>query len=155
MIHRIGLVAVAGLLLSGTELAACGDKFLVMGRGTRFQRGSETARTYSVLVYAPPSSQLAEIGRRRSVEKTLRRAGYKPTTVASAGALAETLASGPPHVLLAESGDARAVEQQFVAGRPNRVVLFTNSMSAASLVDAVDEAVDRVVNGQRLSGTKP
>ena len=52
----IGLIGVAGLC-AGPSLLACGDKFLVAGRGARFERGG--AHGMSVVIYAPPSSALS------------------------------------------------------------------------------------------------
>ena len=49
-------VAAACFLLSG-DLLACGDKFLIAGRGTRYQR-PKSARAASVLIYANPSTTL-------------------------------------------------------------------------------------------------
>ncbi|MEP6994284.1 MAG: hypothetical protein ABI968_07160, partial [Acidobacteriota bacterium] len=52
-----GLVAALGLW-TGADLLACGDKFLVVGRGTRYQR-PKNARAASILIYASPSAGLS------------------------------------------------------------------------------------------------
>ena len=56
-IRFVVLVATAGVWMGG-DLLACGDKFLVTGRGTRFQR-PKNARAASVLIYANPASGTA------------------------------------------------------------------------------------------------
>jgi hypothetical protein len=148
MRHGAGLIVVLGGLLAGADLAACGDKFLVVGRGTRFQKGPEAARPYSVLIYAPQSSPLAESRQKVSAEKALLRAGYRPATAATLGELAERVKSGPPDVVVASAGDSRDVEHH-VSGGPGRVVLVSaSSLSADSLLDAVDEAVSRFVKAR-------
>lgn len=140
MKHRTSLIVALGLLLAGADLGACGDKFLVVGRGTRFQRGSEAPRPYAVLIYAPKTSPLAERQQRASVEKALLRAGYRPATVESPAELAEKLKSGPAGVVVANAGDAKAVEWR-LGGGPGPVVLLGPSTSANSLLDAVDNAI--------------
>jgi len=49
---------------------ACGDKFLIAGRGTRFQR-PKNARAASVLIYAGPSSGLPAVLKNVKVESVL------------------------------------------------------------------------------------
>ena len=153
MKYGTALVVVLGSLLGGTDLAACGDKFLVVGRGTRFQRGPEAARPYSVLIYAPQSSPLAERGQKARVEKALLRAGYRPATAESSGELAERLKSGTPKVVVANAGDAQDVESR-LGGAPSPVVLIGPAMSAASVLDAVDLAVSRLAKAPTGDGPR-
>jgi hypothetical protein len=142
------LIVVLGSLLAGADLAACGDKFLVVGRGTRFQKGPEAVRPYSVLLYAPQSSPLAESRQKASVEKALLRAGYRPATAVTSGELAEMVRTSPPDVVVASTGDSRDVEHH-VSGGPGRLVLVpASSISADSLLDAVDEAVSKFVKSR-------
>ena len=72
MKHRIGfvvLVAAVGMWTGG-DLLACGDKFLVTARGTRFQR-PKNARAASVLIYAGPASGLPAVLKNVKVESVL------------------------------------------------------------------------------------
>ena len=66
---------VLGALLAPRPASACGDKFLVVGRGTRFQRRATSVRTPAVLLYAPPASPLPAALDGIPVERTLRLAG--------------------------------------------------------------------------------
>lgn len=173
MKHRgVPIVALAGLL-AGADLAACGDKFLVVGRGTRFQRADEASRAVAVVIYAPPASSLGDRPRILSVEKALARGGYRPTTAATSDALSGLLVGGKPAVVLADIADAHAVEGQLGAGSSGSIVLpFLSdathkaiaearktfggavkiSASPDSLLDAVDDAVARVARAGRKSG---
>ena len=64
-IRRMFGVLVALLAVGITsDLIACGDKFLVAGRGTRYQR-PKTARAASVLIYADPRRRLRPPSRKR------------------------------------------------------------------------------------------
>src|SRR5213594_1378870 len=66
-----GLMAMV-VFLAGAELFACGDKFLVAGRGTRYQR-PKNARAASILIYANPSSE--------RMQSMLERQGHHAVTV--------------------------------------------------------------------------
>jgi hypothetical protein len=165
--HRgaVGLIALAGLC-AGTSVLACGDKFLVAGRGARFQRGGSHALV--VVIYAPPSSTLA--GGAGSVEKVLSRAGYHPAVAASPEELGKVLADSNPGVVLADITDAPAVAKVTPSGKaaPTVVPVLGNatreglaearktwgvalkaSSSGDSLLDAVDEAVELRAKAQK------
>ena len=52
----LGVLVIYGI--TSGELLACGDKFLVGSRGTRYQR-PKNARAAMILIYAAPESELA------------------------------------------------------------------------------------------------
>jgi hypothetical protein len=154
----IGLVVVAGLG-AGTSLLACGDKFLVAGRGGRFQRGSAHP---VVLIYAPPSSALNAELKNLSVEKVLTLSGYRPATAVSAEELGQALAERHPDVVLVDVGEAPSVEKLSLGGSTGPAILpvlfkatrqdlsearktwgvaLKSPASSDSLLDAVDEAI--------------
>jgi hypothetical protein len=162
----MGLIAIAGLCL-GSSVLACGDKFLVAGRGARFQRGG--VRT-SVLIYAPLSSTLRGGPGNVSVDTVLSRAGYHPTVAASAEELGRILKDGNTGIVLVDIADARIVEKMVPAGSPGPFILpvlnsasrqdvaearktwgvaLKSPASGDSLLDAVDEAVDRHAKAQK------
>ena len=158
----MGLVAVFGFWAGG-ELAACGDKFLVVGRGTRFQR-PKNARAASVLIYSSPSSGLPAALRSLPVDSVLRQAGHRSTSVETPDQLSSALASGRFDVVLAASSDALAVER-LVGSRPDAPVVLVYCLDAENhgereagkgsscnlktppkerpLLDAIDQAVER------------
>lgn len=168
----IGFVGVAGLLM-GNSLLACGDKFLVAGRGARFQRGSAHA---TVLIYAPPSSTLnAGLGK-LSVDGVLSRAGYRPSTAAAAEKLTEILKGKGPDVVLVDIADARTVERHASAGSSGPIILpvlnnasrqeiaearriwgvvLRSPASGDSLLDALDEAVGLRAKARKNVDLKP
>jgi hypothetical protein len=83
---------------------ACGDKFLVPSRGTRF-RARIDRESATVLLYARPGSPLDETLRVRSVADGLRKAGYRPTRVSAPDGLVKAIDAGPWDVVVAELGD--------------------------------------------------
>jgi len=167
----IGLIGVAGLCV-GTSLLACGDKFLVAGRGARFQR--EGARA-TVVIYAPLSSTLRGGPGNLSVDGVLSRAGYHPAVAASAEELGRILKDGNAGIVLVDIADARTVEKLVPAGSPGPFILpvlsnasrqevatarktwgvaLKSPASGDSLLDAVDEAVDRHAKSIKAANPK-
>ncbi len=137
---RIRLVLLAAGALLGSDAFACGDKFLVAARGTRFQRGPEPGRGYAVVVFAPQSSPLADRTRRERAEKALAQAGYLPLAVASGDELAASL-KGRKAIVVAAPGDAGALESRLA---PASLVVVDGRVSTDRLLDAVDAAVRRM-----------
>jgi hypothetical protein len=162
MRRRIGLMAVItslGLLM-GADLLACGEKFLVSGRGTRYQR-PKNFRAASILIYANPSSGLEAALQKMPVESVLKREGHRFTTVATPEQLSAILASGRFDVVLAASSDAPTVERLF-GGRPDAPIVLSFCVKGQEqpvaegaacslkappkehrLLDAIDKAVER------------
>ncbi len=101
------------LLISGTgmsgDLLACGDKFLVVGRGTRFRRASIPRAPAAILVYANPASNLPAALANVAVEATLSKAGYRPTTVSSAEEFDRALRRGGWDLVLVDVAESRSL----------------------------------------------
>lgn len=140
-IRLVGLVTAVGLWMGG-DLLACGDKFLVAGRGTRYHR-PKNARAASVLIYANPSSGLPTVLKDVPVESVLKHQGHRSTTVETFEQLSAILAGGRFDVILAASSVAGSVEK-LLGGVPDRaVVLAVNAPPKhASLLKAIDKAVE-------------
>lgn len=153
---------VLGALLAPRPASACGDKFLVVGRGTRFQQRATSVRTPAVLLYAPPASPLPAALDGIPVERTLRRAGYAAAYATSARELDAFLGGSDTDVLLAAAPDARllasragsagpAVVPVLVDPSPSELaaakrewgVVLATPVSRSRLLDALDEAVER------------
>ena len=66
---------------ASAELVACGNKFLVPSRGTRFGKVAVAREEASILVYATPESTLPKTLGEIPVEMVLLQAGYLPTKV--------------------------------------------------------------------------
>lgn len=163
MRNRIAVVAIvaAAGLLAGADLFACGDKFLVVGRGTRYQR-PKGFRAASVLFYASPASGLTAMLKAMPVDSVLKREGHHATSVATPEQLSAALAGGHFDVIFADAADVLTVER-LLAGRPDAPTLlpFCDGASSASkssekgafcvvsppkersMLEAIDQAVDR------------
>src|SRR5262245_152464 len=79
---------------SSSVLLACGDKFLVSTRGTRYQRAAAPREPAAILIYTNPESELPKVVAGASVDATLRKAGYRPTTVATSDEFEKALNRG-------------------------------------------------------------
>jgi hypothetical protein len=87
-------------------LLACGDKFLVFNRGTRFQRAVVPREPAAILIYA---NSAAELLAGAPVDATLRKAGYRPTTVATTNEFENALSAGGWDVVLVSVANVQSV----------------------------------------------
>ena len=172
-IGSVALVAAVGLWM-GTDLLACGDKFLVVGRGTRYQR-PKNARAASILIYASPSAGLHAVLKSMPVESVLKRHGHLSTTVETPEQLTAILVGGRFDVVLVSSADTTAVEK-LVGEDPNAAVVLAICDNASggepreaeknascalkapakerSLLEAIDKAVERHDQNARKAQTR-
>jgi hypothetical protein len=153
MKHRIGFVLLAatvGIWLA-PDLLACGEKFLIAGRGTRYQR-PKNARAASVLIYANPSSGLPAALKSVKVESVLKHEGHRSTTVETLEQLSTILAGGRFDVVLAASSVTADVER-LLGGGPDRAVVVgvDSSPKEASLLKAIDRAVEQHDKARKAS----
>ena len=148
--------------LAGRGLEACGDKFLLLSRGTRFERPAMRRMPATVVAYARAGSGLPAALADLPVRDTLVRAGYTFTVVTTAAELEATLAGGAVDLVMVDVVDAPGVSQQLTAPRAPGVLPvvfgrttdevkevlkgFTCAVKSPrrnqSFLDAVDEALD-------------
>jgi hypothetical protein len=139
-IHFVVLVATVGVWMSG-DLLACGDKFLVAGRGTRFQR-PKNARAANVLIYANPTSGLPAALKNIKVDAVLKHEGHRATMVETLDQLSTILEGGRFDVILVASSVAGTIEKLVGDGPDTAVVLpLDPTPKAGSLLSAIDKAV--------------
>ena len=110
------VVAAALLLLAGTgasePLLACGEKFLMGSRGSRFQRPGPVRTAATILIYANPALNLSTALANVPYDATLRKAGYQPTVVGSAGAFDQALSRGGWDLVLVDVADSATVSSR-------------------------------------------
>jgi hypothetical protein len=119
---RLAALLAAIALCAGEDALACGDKFLVAGRGTRYQRPKD-ARAASVLIYADPASGLPAALKGVSVDSVLQKVGHRATTVETLEQLSAILAGGRYDVILAASNAVAALEKLLGKGPDAPVVV--------------------------------
>lgn len=89
------------LFVSVERATACGDKFLLVGRGARYQRGYVALHPGSVLLYA--NSALTS---GRGLRAALKLAGHHVTVANNRGELDAALRTGKYDILLADSTES-------------------------------------------------
>lgn len=157
---------IAILLLVGAgaaeRLAACGDKYLNVGLGTRYHRSTGERRAASILVYANAGSELSRLVATLSVEAAMNKAGYRPAIASSASELDMALRTRKWDVIVVDGRDTQTLVQRLqkpaaphvvpVLTRPTRdelkqaektydTVLNTPTKTRV-FVDVVDDAMD-------------
>jgi hypothetical protein len=112
-------IVLAGLCLIPEGASACGDKFIVLGRGVRFQTVHAAANPAFILLYMNPDSRLPIAERAYQLQATLRLAGHKPAAVETPGEVAAALNSKSYDLVLGDIADAEALDQA-MAGATSR-----------------------------------
>ena len=145
------LVVLLAVGMTG-DLFACGDKFLVAGRGTRYQR-PKTARAASVLIYADPASAVAATLKKEKVESLLKLEGHRATKVQSLEELSAVVSSGRYDVILTATSDSANVQRLLQTSPDAATVLGVDDLvKNRSLLQAIDNAVSQ--RDQNLKKTR-
>jgi DNA-binding NarL/FixJ family response regulator len=149
--RRLGaLVVILAVGMTG-DLFACGDKFLVGGRGTRYQR-PKNARAASVLIYADPASAVAASLKKAKVESLLKLEGHKATKVQTLDELSNVMTSGRYDVILTANSDSANVQRMLATGPDAAIVVGVDDLvKNKTLLQAIDKAV--VQRDQNLKKT--
>ncbi|MFI4942644.1 MAG: hypothetical protein ACHP85_05230 [Burkholderiales bacterium] len=135
-IRLAGMVAALGLV-TGADLLACGDKFLVAGRGTRYQR-PKTARAANVLIYDNAASGLPAALEKVPVDTLLKREGHSATRVETLDQLAALVAGGRFDVVLVANSVATAV-QKLIGSAADAPVMVAFCIKPGAEVAKTDE----------------
>lgn len=80
------VLMVATVALAPMAVQACGDKFLAVSRGSRFQRAGLARRPATILVVAPAGGRLAASVQSLGVVDALAKVGYTAHVVTDAAA---------------------------------------------------------------------
>lgn len=158
---RLGGVGLAVLACLGTggNLPACGDKFLVASRGTRYQRAPVSRRPAAILIFS--RSGLFEPGTPGAdqVDGILRKSGYMPTVVTTPGEFERALSRGGWDLVVMGGEEASAAGRRLIGHTAVLPVLVNPSEAewkqirkefrvalraparSQKVLDAVDEAL--------------
>ena len=125
---RKGLVTLLSMVVTamlGVEVIhACGDKFLLVGRGVRFQRAYAAIYPASILIYARPAQGAATAIRDPRLQSSLKAAGHVLSTVDTQSGLERALTSGQYDLVLGDVADAAMLEAQAQTAPLRPTVLF-------------------------------
>jgi hypothetical protein len=121
--------------VTGGDLQACGDKFLVVSRNTRYKRSAPRSSAL-ILIWANPSSSLPLALANVPVDATLRKAGYHPTSVATAAEFEAAIAQGGWDLILADGADCDALRRRLSGDGAPFVLPVLYNATAAELKQA-------------------
>src|SRR5262245_5035324 len=127
MRDRVALVAPLGALVflgAAAYVDACGDKFLVVGRGVRYTRVRAAAHPASILLYMNPTSRVPAAAKDAKLEASLKQAGHKVRTVETAGQLSDALKASKFDLVVADVSDGPSLEKQVGSGPSLVPVLY-------------------------------
>jgi hypothetical protein len=133
---RARIVLVVGLLtltgIGSDVLSACGDKFLMVGRGVRFQRAYAAIHPGSILIVLPSKAVKSAAVRDSRLHTALKMAGHRVEAVPQA-TLAGVLAGSRYDIILAEQADAAAIPDLLPpdASQPGIISVVENPSSGA------------------------
>lgn len=121
LLVAIGLTVGAAALQPAAE--ACGDKFLMVGRGARFQRAYASVHPGHVLVYARATTPAKAPIRDPRLHKLLRQAGHSVSVIEDFALLQQALQNAPVDTLLVDATDAARVGPAVAAAasRPSAI----------------------------------
>ncbi len=106
---KLLLVLIVWGLSAAGDVFACGNKFLVTSRGTRFGKVAVARQEAAILVFANPASSMSQAMADVSVEEVLLEAGYQPTIVTDSAEFELALSQGNWDLVLADLNDSAAV----------------------------------------------
>lgn len=119
-------VLIAALIVVGQAsqtAQACGDKFLLVGRGVKFQRAYAAIYPASIIIYAQPQRSAAKAIRDPRLQSDLKLAGHRVLLVETDAALARALESGRVDLVLTDVADADRTATQGAASPSKPTVL--------------------------------
>ena len=121
----IPFLLTAAVVLQATQVAdACGDKFLLVGRGIKFQRGYAAVYRASILLYAGPTAAgRPSVIQDAKFHAALTSAGHQITVVQSAEAVRSALKSGTYDVVVAEITQAASLGSEADLAASKSIVL--------------------------------
>jgi hypothetical protein len=128
------------------DLFACGDKFLVISRGTRFQRSSSARSAADILIYASSASTLPTSLARIQRDDSLRKAGYRPVIVENTNELDQALKQGAWSLLIADLPEARVIRDRIRGLNAPMILPVALSPTGTEIAEAKKD-FQRIVKG--------
>ncbi len=112
MMRSLVGVAIGAVLVSiaGNHAEACGDKFLLVGRGVRFQRAYAAVHPANILIYARSTTDADRAIRDPQFQKTLRQAGHQVSAIEDPTLFQHALAISSFDIILADLSEAPTID---------------------------------------------
>jgi len=111
---------------------ACGDKFLLVGRGVRFQRAYAAVHPANILIYARPGTSADAAIRDAQFQRSLRQAGHAVSAIEDATLLTHALRSSSFDIVLADLAEAPTIDGLVASAPSHPKPLYVEYPSAAN-----------------------
>lgn len=146
---RIGLLTL-GVLAGGQDLVACGDKFLMPGRGVSYQIYKARVPG-SIVIFAPNDPAGAGTLRSVQLQAALRAAGHRLAVAQDASEVNRLVAAGRVDLVITDFGKATAITQARPASGSKATVVPVMAQGNKSEATACRANFDcRLKNGDKL-----
>jgi hypothetical protein len=132
-------VAIGALQTGADGLQACGDKFVLVGRGAKFRQAYAAIYPASIIVFAQPMRGAAKAIRDPRLQADLKLAGHRVTVAEDERAFARALESDRVDLVLTDAADADHVAQEAssVPAKPRVLpVMFEPSKADEKAIEA-------------------
>jgi hypothetical protein len=104
------LVGAATAAMMWSPVQACGDKFLLVGRGVRFQRAYLAVHPANILIYARSTTNADRAIRDPQFHKTLRQAGHQLSVIEDTTLFEHALRVSNFDIVLADLTEAPTID---------------------------------------------
>ena len=112
------------------DLQACGDKYIVPTRATRFERPPVPRQAAEVLFLVSPGTELSTTLASGSIISALQKAGVRPTVVDRTEEFASALKQGPWKIIVIDFGNLRMISNSDSASVAGRVVPVSYTLTS-------------------------
>src|SRR4029450_11032013 len=114
---------------------ACGDKFLMAGRGAKFQRAYASVYPGKLLIYSQSSRNAKTAIRDPQLYKALRQAGHTVSIIDDWTLFENALKSGPVDVVLVDVPEAPRLQPIVAssAAHPDQMYIVSPSSNSAAI----------------------
>jgi hypothetical protein len=141
------LVSTLAMVLAGVGIVdACGDKFLLVGRGLAFGRAYASVYPGSILIYGQPASK-SQVDK---LQQSIRKAGHRVAVVNTPADLSAKLLLQQTDIVIADVAVKSDLDQQVatMATRPSVLYLVTEAAKGRTAIPQDSASVIK-------SGEKP
>jgi hypothetical protein len=113
------LATVSVFLQTSSAAQACGDKFVLVGRGVEFHRAYAAVYPALIVIYAKPQGHAAKAISDPQLQKDLKLSGQRVLLAENDAQLARALDTDHPDLILTDVADAERMSKQ-AAGAPSK-----------------------------------
>jgi len=142
---RLALAFLAVTTIGSAAALACGDKFLMVGRGVSFQRAYAAIHPASIVIVLPPKSMKSAAVRDARLQSALKMAGHRVEVVKQPANLREALMRSRHDIVLVERADGAALAEIGAAGLPKPSVVAVMEDPTVAEVAAARHELDYVL----------